>query len=63
MRFLYLLPIISINLSAHIDNTIHFHLINSLPQTIIFFVCIGLFLFIVDTVRAIFRRFIWESKT
>ena len=63
MRFLYLLPIISINLSAHIDNTIHFHMINSFPQTIIFFVCIGLFLFIVGTVRAIFRRFIWESKT
>ena len=63
MRFLYMLPIISINLSAHIDNTIHFHLINSLPQIITFIVCIGLFLFIVSTVRAIFRRFIWESKT
>ena len=58
MRFLYLLPIISINLSAHIDNTIHFHLMNSFPQTIIFFVCIGLFLFIVGIVRSIFRRFV-----
>ena len=58
MRFLYMLPIISINLSAHIDNTIHFHLMNSFPQTIIFFVCIGLFLFIVGIVRSIFRRFV-----
>jgi len=58
MRFLYILPIISINLSAHIDNTIHFHLINSFLQTIIFFVCIGLFLFIVGIVRSIFRRFV-----
>ena len=63
MKFLYMLPIISINLSAHIDNTIHYHLINSFPQTIIFFVYIGLFLFIVCIVRALFRRFIWESKT
>ena len=58
MRFLYILPIIPINLSAHIDNTIHFHLMNSFPQTIIFFVCIGLFLFIVGIVRSIFRRFV-----
>ena len=62
MKALYFLPIFSINLFAHIDNTIHSHLIEFFIQSIAYFAYISLGLTIVVFMRAVYRRFEWELK-
>ena len=51
MKVIYFLPIFSINLFAHVDNTIHSHLI-------VFFAYISLGLTIVVFMRAVYRRLV-----
>ena len=55
MRFIYFLPILSINVFAHADNSIHYHISEPLSLLLIGFV--GVFF-----TRKIYRRFIWELK-
>ena len=58
MKVIYFLPIFSINLFAHVDNTIHFHLIELFIQSIVFFAYIFLGLTIVAFMRAVYRRLV-----
>ena len=58
MKAIYFLPIISINLFAHVDNTIHFHLIDFFIHSIVFFIYIFIGLIVVMFMRAIYRRFV-----
>ena len=62
MKLIYFLPLLSINLFAHVDNTIHFHFIEYIVQLIIFFTYICLGLTVVQIMRAVYRRFIWKLK-
>ena len=59
MKAIYFLPIFSINLFAHINNTIHYHMIEFFVNTIVLFAYISLGLTIALIVRAIYRRFVW----
>ena len=58
MKAIYFLPIFSINLFAHINNTIHYHMIEFFVNTIVLFAYISLGLTIALIVRAIYRRFV-----
>tara|TARA_B100000212_G_scaffold332871_1_gene301618 strand:- start:343 stop:519 length:177 start_codon:yes stop_codon:yes gene_type:complete len=58
MKAIYFLPIFSINLFAHINNTIHYHMIEFFINTIVLFAYISLGLTIALIVRAIYRRFV-----
>ena len=62
MKAIYFLPIFSINLFAHSNNTIHNHLTDFLTQPIMFFAYISIGLTIDVFMRAIYRRFVWELK-
>ena len=58
MKALYFLPIFSVNLFAHINNTIHFHYLETLVNvfSIFLFTCLGISVFLI--MRTIFRRFV-----
>ncbi len=58
MKFIYILPILSINLFAHVDYTIHIHLIESIIHLVIFFAFTILGVTIVQFLRVAFRRLI-----
>ena len=58
MKAIYFLPIFSINLFAHINNTIHSHMIEFFVNSIILFAYVSLGLTIVLIIRAIYRRFV-----
>ncbi len=58
MKAIYFLPIFSINLFAHVNNTIHNHLFNFFTNSIMFFAYISIGLTIVVFMRAIYRRFV-----
>ena len=58
MKALYLLPIFSINLFAHVSNTIHFHYLYTLVNVFVMFIFILLGMSVFITIRAIFRRFV-----
>ena len=62
MKVIYFLPIFSINLFAHMDNTIHSHFIEFFVHSIVFFTYICLGLTLVALMRAIYRRLVWELK-
>ena len=62
MKLIYFLPIFSINLFAHVSNTIHSHLIEVFIQSIVFFAYISLGLTIVVFIRAGYRRFVLDLK-
>ena len=55
MRLIYFLPIFSINVFAHADNSFHHHIVEPLSLLLVGFV--GVFF-----IRKIYRRFIWELK-
>ena len=56
MKAIYFLPIFSINLFAHINNTIHSHMIEFFVNSIILFAYVSLGLIIALIIRAIYRR-------
>ena len=56
MKAIYFLPIFSINLFAHINNTIHSHMIDFFVNSIILFAYVSLGLTIALIIRAIYRR-------
>ena len=56
MKAIYFLPIFSINLFAHINNTIHSHMIEFSVNSIILFAYVSLGLTIALIIRAIYRR-------
>ena len=58
MKAFYFLPLLSINLFAHIDNTIHSHYIETLVQLIIFFASISLCFTVVYLFKALLRSFV-----
>jgi len=58
MKAIYFLPIFSINLFAHVDKTIHSHLIEFFIHSIVFFAYVLLGLTIVTIMRAVCRRFV-----
>ena len=62
MKALYFLPIFSINLFAHVNNSIHFHFIENLIYLIILFAYICLGISVLILMRAIYRRFVWKLK-
>ena len=62
MKYIYFLPILSINLFAHVDNTIHIHLIESIIYLVIFFAFTILGVTIVQFLRAVCRRLTWKLK-
>ena len=58
MKAIYFLPIFSINLFAHINNTIHSHMIDFFVNSIILFAYVSLGLTMALIIRAIYRRFV-----
>tara|TARA_B100000963_G_scaffold358275_1_gene382518 strand:- start:446 stop:622 length:177 start_codon:yes stop_codon:yes gene_type:complete len=58
MKVLYYLPFFSLSLVAHIDNTIHLHLIESFINLIILFSFLGLGLTLPLIIKTIYRRFV-----
>ena len=58
MKAIYFLPIFSINLFAHINNTIHSHMIEFFVNSIILFAYVSLGLTMALIIRAIYRRFV-----
>ena len=56
MKAIYFLPIFSINLFAHINNTIHSHMIEFFVNSIILFAYVSLGLTIALIIRVIYRR-------
>ena len=58
MKAIYFLPIFSINLFAHINNTIHSHMIEFFVNSIVLFAYVSLGLTMALIIRAIYRRFV-----
>ncbi len=58
MKAIYFLPIFSINLFAHINNTIHSHVIEFFVNSIVLFAYVSLGLTMALIIRAIYRRFV-----
>ncbi len=58
MKAIYFLPVFSINLFAHINNTIHSHMIDFFVNSIILFAYVSLGLTMALIIRAIYRRFV-----
>ena len=58
MKAIYFLPIFSINLFAHINNTIHSHMIEFFVNSIILFAYVSLGLTMALIIRAIYMRFV-----
>ena len=58
MKALYFLPIFSVNLFAHVTNTIHSHYFETLAYVITMFIFIYLGMSVFLIIRAIYRRFV-----
>ena len=58
MKAIYFLPVFSINLFAHINNTIHSHMIEFFVNSIVLFAYVSLGLTMALIIRAIYRRFV-----
>jgi len=57
MKVLYFLPFVSVNIFAHVNNTFHYHFINTFVELIIHFSYIFVCLILVFLIKAFYRRF------